>query len=290
MDLVEFNPQIFREELPAGEDGNIFHHRLPAIPEAGSLHRSALQNAAQLVHDQRSQGLTFHILSNDQQRLSRPGHFLEQREEIVQRGNLSLMNQDQRIFQDTLHTVLVGDEVGGEVPAVELHSLYHLELGAHGLGLLDCHNPVVAHLFDGLGQKLPDPAVAIGRDRGDIFYVFPSLDLLAQALYFFHGRVNGQVYSAFQRHGIGSCRHVLDPLTENGLSEHRRGSSPVTRDVRSLAGNFTHHPGTDVLALVLKLDLFGYGHSVLGDYRRAPFLRKHDIASSGPEGNLYRIC
>ena len=52
--------------LPPVSDGDILEHGLAAIAEAGSLHRSALQRAAELVHDERRERFTLDVLRNDQ--------------------------------------------------------------------------------------------------------------------------------------------------------------------------------------------------------------------------------
>jgi hypothetical protein len=54
--------------LAAGEDGDVLEHGLATIAEAGGLDGAHLQGAAQLVDDQRGQGLAFDVLGDDQQR------------------------------------------------------------------------------------------------------------------------------------------------------------------------------------------------------------------------------
>ena len=53
---------------------------LAAIAKAGRLDRSDLEAAAQLVDDQRRQRFAFDVLGNDEQRLARSHHRLEQRQ------------------------------------------------------------------------------------------------------------------------------------------------------------------------------------------------------------------
>ena len=62
-------PEVLADRLAAGEDGDVFEHRLAAIAEARRLHRRDLQRAAQLVDDQRRQRLALDVLGDDQQRL-----------------------------------------------------------------------------------------------------------------------------------------------------------------------------------------------------------------------------
>ena len=72
-------------DLAAGQDRDVFQHRLAAIAEARSLHRRGLQRAAQLVHDQRRQRFAFDFFGDDQQRLAHLGDLLENRQQILHR-------------------------------------------------------------------------------------------------------------------------------------------------------------------------------------------------------------
>src|SRR3712207_7606240 len=54
------------------------------------------------------------------------------------------------------HLLRVGDEVRGDVAAVELHALDDVELGLDALGLLDRDDALLADLLHGPGQHLAD--------------------------------------------------------------------------------------------------------------------------------------
>src|SRR6266704_308786 len=92
--------------------------------------------AAQLVDHQRRERLTLYILGNDQQRLARLHHRFQQRQQLLQSGQLLFVDQDIRILHLDPHFVGIGDEVRGDVAAVELHALDHFELGLERLRLL----------------------------------------------------------------------------------------------------------------------------------------------------------
>ena len=51
----------FKDGFAAGENRQVFEHRLPPIAVAGGLHRAALERAAELVDDQRRQRFPFHV-------------------------------------------------------------------------------------------------------------------------------------------------------------------------------------------------------------------------------------
>ena len=61
-----------------------------------------------------------------------------------------------RIVELDRHLFAVGDEIGREVAAVELHALDHVELGGESLGLLDRDHAFLADLFHRLGDHVAD--------------------------------------------------------------------------------------------------------------------------------------
>ena len=66
------------------------------------------------------------------------------------------------------HLVGVGDEVGREVAAVELHAFDDVQLGLGGLGFFNRDDAFVADLFHGLGDHVADFVVAVGGDGADL--------------------------------------------------------------------------------------------------------------------------
>ena len=69
-DVLELDAEVFGDHLAAGEDGDVFEHRLAAIAEARRLDGRDLEAAAQLVDDERGQRLAFDVLGDDEQRLA----------------------------------------------------------------------------------------------------------------------------------------------------------------------------------------------------------------------------
>jgi hypothetical protein len=64
---------------PSGEDRDVLQHLLAAVAEAGGLDGGALQGAAELVDDERREGLALDVLGDDEERLLLPGDRLEHR-------------------------------------------------------------------------------------------------------------------------------------------------------------------------------------------------------------------
>ena len=86
------------------------------------------------------------------------------------------MDQDVGVFEHALHLLRIGDEVGREVAAVELHALDPLDLGGEALAFVDGDHAVLADLFHGLGQQLADLGVVVGGDGADLGHLLLVLD------------------------------------------------------------------------------------------------------------------
>ena len=79
--------------------------------------------------------------------LPRLHHGFQDRQQRLQAGELLLVDEDVGLFQLGDHLVGVGDEVGREIAAVELHAFDDVELGLEALGFLDRDHAFVADLL-----------------------------------------------------------------------------------------------------------------------------------------------
>src|SRR5207344_2953204 len=102
-----------------GQDGDIFEHRFAAITETGRLDGRGLQDAADVVDDQRRQRFAVDVLGDDQERSAGLRNLLEQRQQIADVRDLLVVQQDVRVVQHRDLLVGVVDEVRGYVAAIE---------------------------------------------------------------------------------------------------------------------------------------------------------------------------
>src|SRR6266404_2570538 len=109
--LLKLQAEVFGDGLAAGQSGDVFEHSLAPVSKPGSFHSRALDCSPELVHDQSRKRLAFHVLSNDQQGLSRLGRLFEQRQQVLHGADFLLVNQNKRVLQHALHACRVGDEV-----------------------------------------------------------------------------------------------------------------------------------------------------------------------------------
>src|SRR5690606_13534820 len=164
-DGLEVQTQLLGDHLTAGEDGDILQHRFAAIAEARSLHGDGGEGALQFVHHQRGQGFPFHVFGDDQERFALLHHFFEDRQDFLNVAELFIGDQDVGLFQHRFHFLGIGDHVGGDVAAVELHPFDHFQLGGEPFGFLDGDDAVIAHLFHRFGDQLADFLIVRGNGR-----------------------------------------------------------------------------------------------------------------------------
>src|SRR5579883_1636499 len=288
-DVLELDAEILADRLPAGEDRDILQHGLAAITEAGRLDGRDLEAAAQLVHHQGCQRLAFDFLGDDHQRLGGLHHRLQKRQELLQAGELLLVDQDVGVVHLDPHLLRVGDEVQRDIAAVELHAFDHLELGLERLRLFDRDHALVAYFLHGLGEEAADLGVTVRRDGADLRDLVVRGDLLGVLLEVLDDRIDRKVDAALEVHRIHAGGDRLGALLDDRGGEHGRRRGAVTSDIGGLRGHLAHHLRAHVLELVLELDLLGDRHAVLGDARGAEGLVEHDIAAFGAERHANRI-
>ena len=220
-DFLELDAEIFADRLAAGQDGDVLQHGLAAIAEARRLHGCDLEAAAQLVDDERGQRLALDVLSHDQQRLAGLHHRLEQRQQFLQARQLLFVDQDVGVLHLRPHLVGVGDEVGGDVAAVELHALDHVELGLERLRLFDRDHAFVADLLHGLGEEVTDFAIAVGGDGTDLGDLFVRGDLLGVLLQVLDDGVDGKIDAALEVHRVHAGGNRLGAFLDDRVRRVR---------------------------------------------------------------------
>src|SRR5690606_38747402 len=251
-DRLKLDAEVFRDDLAARQDGDVFQHGLAAVAEARSLDGGDAQAAAQLVDHQGGQGFAFDVLGDDQQGTARLNHGFQHRQHGLQRGQLLLVEQDERLFEGDLHLVRVGDEIGRQVAAVELHAFDDVDGGFGGLGFFNRDDAFVADLGHGLGAQvadfsvavgrggaaLGDFSVAVGRDGADLGDFRVVGDRLGVRLDLFQHRFDSLVDAALQVHRVHAGGHGLQAFLNDGLGQDGGGGGAVARLVVRLGSDF----------------------------------------------------
>jgi hypothetical protein len=280
-------PSVLGDRGAARQDRDVLEHGLAAVAEARRLDRGALEGAAQLVDDERRERLALDVLGDQQQRLARLRDLLEQRDEVLDRGDLLLVDQDERIVEHDLHVVGTVHEVGGQVALVELHALDPLDVRLEALALLDRDDAVLADLVHGLGDHLADLLVVVRRDGADLGDLGLALHGRADLLQLLDDRADGLLDTALDADRARAGDDVPETLDEDRLREDGGGGRAVARDVARLAGDLLDHLRAHVLVRVLELDLLGDGDAVLGDRGSSEALLDEDVPTPRPQSDLH---
>ena len=272
------------------QHGDIFEYLLAAIAETGSLAGRDLQRAAQFVYHECRQSLAIDIFGDDKQRTAALCYGLEYAHQLLHRRNLLVGDKDIRLFQLRLHLLGVGDEIGRDITAVELHTLDHIDVRFGPFGLLDGDYTLLIDLLHSLGDEFADVAVIVGRNGG---YLLDFREIAAHLLRLFAQRLYdmryGLVHTAFQVHRIGTRRNVLQADADKRLCQNGCRSGSVARIVIGFRRHLLYHLRTHIRERVFEFDLFRYRYSVLGNLRRTEFLVDNHVAAFGAERYLYCV-
>ena len=278
--VLELDSQVLADRLAPRQDRDVFEHRLAAVAETGRLDGARLKGPAELVHDEHRERFPLDVFGYDEQGLAAAGHRLEERNHVPDVRDLFLVNQDVGILHEHLHPLRVGDEVGREVPAVELHPLDDLEGGLEPLGLLDRDHPLLADLVHRIGDDLADRRVAVRRHGANLGDLVAAPHLAAVLGHPVDHRRHGVIDPPLELHGIRASRHELEPFVEDRLGEHGRGRRSVPGHLRGLGGHLLDHLNPEVLEPLFHLDRLGDRDAVLRGRRRTPALVDQDVATA----------
>ena len=282
---VELEADLLGDDLATGEDGDVAEHGLATVTEAGGLDGNRLEGATDLVDDQGRQCFAVDVLGDDEQRLARLHDLLQDREQVLDRRDLGVDDQDVSVLEDCLHPLGVGDEVVRQVALVEPHALGELQLEAHGVGVLDGDDAFLADLVHGLSDEVTDLLVS-GGDGGGRRDLLLGLDVDRRVEQLLDNGVDSLLDAPLEGHRVGAGRNVAQALADHGLGDDGRRRRAVAGHVVRLLGDLLDQLGADLLEGVLQLDLLGDGHTIVGDRGGAPLLFEDDIAALGTEGHL----
>src|SRR5207237_5668892 len=105
---LELDAEVFAEQAAASEDGDVFEDGLAAVTEAGGLDRDNVQRAADLVNDEGREGFAFDLFGDDEEGLAGLGGRLEDGEELLEIGDLLLVNENVGVLEDGFLRLGVG--------------------------------------------------------------------------------------------------------------------------------------------------------------------------------------
>ena len=287
--VLELKTQVGADDSAAGQDRDILEHCFTSVAIAGSLDSNNVESTAELIDDQGGQSLALDILSNDEELGAHLDDLLENRKDILDRGDLLVCDQDVRIFQICFHLVHICCHVGTDIASVKLHAFYHVELGHHGLGLFDGDNAILGDLFHSVCDHSTYILIT-GRNSSDLLDVVLALNGSAHRLNCLNSDIGCLLHTLAQNDGVCACCQVLHAFVDHGLCQNRCGCSAVTCDVIGLGCDFLDQLCAHVLECILEFDFLGNGHTIIGDCGSAIGLVQNNVSALGAKCDLNCIC
>src|SRR5690606_28485460 len=236
--VFERTTGLFGNNGTAGKDGDVFQHGLATIAEARSLDSSGLEDATDVVDNQSGQGFAFHVFSDDEQRTAGFCNLLQNRQQIANVADLLVVDQDIGIFQNGNLLVLVVDEVGRQVAAVELHAFDDVQLVFERFAVFNGDHAFLANFVHCVGNDLADGLVAVGRDGANLSDFLAGGAGTRDFLQLFDSNGNSLVDTALQVHGVDAGGNVLQTFFDDGLGQYGSGSGTATSVVGGFGSNF----------------------------------------------------
>src|SRR5690554_219525 len=273
----------------ASQDSDILQHFLTTVAKARGFNRSNFHDTAHVVHYQRSQGFAFHVFCNDQQGLGRLGHRFQDRQHFADVGDFLVNQQHERVFQFGRHGVLVVDEVGRQVAAVELHTFYYVQLVFEAATFFNSDHAFFADALHGFSDDVTNALVAIGGDGAHLSDCFGVAARTGQLLDFFNCCMQTFVDTALQVHGVHASGNGFQAFVYDGLGQNSCSGGTVTGHIVGLGSYFLHHLRAHVLELVFQFDFLGNGNTVFSDGRSAKGLVQNHVTAFRAQSYLDRI-
>ena len=285
--LGQVDTQFGGNHDAAGQNGEILHNSLAAIAESGSLKRHNVESSAELIHHEGGQCFTINVFGDNGQRFFRLYDLLQQRHNLGNRRDLTLVEQNEAIFKNRFATLGIGHERRRKVALVELHTLGNVKLNLSGGAVLDSNDAVLTDLLKSRCQKLAD-LVGLSRNSGNMrnFRTLYLAGILKQTL---GDLLNGGLNATLHLRRCRTACYVAQPLIHKCLRQHGCGGRTVTGNVVSLGGYLFGELRAQVFVGVFKLDFAGDRDTIIRDNRCAPLFIEHNIAPAWAKGDLDRI-
>ena len=287
--ILQLQTDLLGDHLAAGQDRDILQHFLTSVAVARCLDSNNIEGTSQLVDDESGQCLALDVLSNDQQLSAALHYLLQQRKDILDVGDLLVGDQDEGIVQRCLHLLHVGAHISADIAAVKLHAFYQIQLGLHGLGLLNGDDAVLGNLLHGICHHLAYALIASGNAGylSDLALAGYHRGLCLDGLY---SGINSLADTLTKDDGVGTGLQVLHTLSYDGLCQNGCSCGTVTGNIVGLGSHLSYQLCAHVLIGILEVDLLRNGNAVVGDQRCTVALVQNHVSALRSKGYLNGIC
>src|SRR5207247_7188695 len=93
----ELDAEVFTDQRAAGQDGDVAEHRLAAVAKTRGFHRTNVEDAAQLIDDEKRQRFGIDIFGDDQERLAALRCLFQDWHQIAKVADFLFVYQDQAV-------------------------------------------------------------------------------------------------------------------------------------------------------------------------------------------------
>ena len=138
-------------------------------PKPGALTAATFSVPRSLLTTRVGERLALDVLGDDERGACRSWRPVSSSgQQVLHRRDLLLVDEDVGVLEDGFHALGVGDEVGREVAAVELHALDDLELRLDAWRSSTVMTPSLPTLSMASAMMLPIVRVPVGGDGADL--------------------------------------------------------------------------------------------------------------------------
>ena len=197
---------------------------------------------------------------------------IEKRDQILEDADLAIRDEDQRILHHRFHLLGIGDEIGREKAAVELHALDDIERGLGGLRFFDRDHALAADLVHRIGDEFADRRIVMRGNGADLSLFLARLDRARQRAQRLDRALGRAIEAALDVDRARAGDHVAYAVGEDRVGQDRRGARAVADHFAGLFRRLPQHPRAQILLRVLEVEFLGDRHAIVADDRRAPFL------------------
>ena len=278
-DVLEFHPKIFKDSSCSCEDGNVFEHGLSAITVSWRLDGRYLEGAPQTVDYQRGKCFSVDFFRHNQHWLTSIHNSLQQWNNVLHCGDLLLINKDVAVFKDALHGLCISNEVGREVPSVELHALDELNFCCQAFAFVNGNDSVLADFIHRFCKQVTDLGIIVCCDGCNLGHLFLTLYRDCRTVEFCCDVFNSFFNSSLHLDWIDSSNNGSQSFIEDGLGENSCRCRTITSNITGLTGDFTHHAGTHIFVGVFKVNFLCNGNTILGNRWRTETLLENHVST-----------
>ena len=287
--IFQFQSQFFGNDFTAGQDCDIFEHFFSSVTITWSFYTDYLESTTQFVQNQSRQSFSFDILCDDQQFLTGLYNLLQQRQNLLDIGNLFVCDQDVRIIQDSFHFFHIGCHVCGNIAAVKLHTFYQIQFCFHGLGLFNRDNTIIRNFFHGICYHISDFIITCGNSCYSCHLMF-AVYFAAHSCDSIHSCLCCFFHTFTQDDRVCTCCQIFHTCLDHCLSQNGSSCGTITCYIIGLGSNFFYQLCTHVLECIFQLDLLCNGNTVVCNERSTILFIQNNVSSFRSKCYFYCIC